>query len=1237
MHKAIARLLIIMFVSVLGFAASTTSVRADSEPDDITITYVVSEEPLPDLEATIVAPDPYTGPSGTVVHHIPTLSSAVYSFLGWYHYVEGEQVTLEKYDVIEEDITVYGKWQLTPRVVTYDLDGGTNHPDNPYVVYANQDYILGDATRYGYDFAGWELDGTPVEAIEDATTSLTLTATWTAVVVPLTLQFDNGEDDQTLDFAFDQAYDLDAPERIGYDFAGWTYEGDSFASSGTVDFAEARTVVATWTPATDTPYTVDTYTEALDGSYVKTSESFTGTTLEDVTLTPEAPEGFELDDAQSVLSGTISADGSLVLEVYFDRLVHTVEFLDENDQLIDTRTVKHGGEADAPDYVKTGYQVSWNTAEFTNVTADVQTKVILTANTYTVSFDSETGETFDAITVTFDQPVGTLPTPDQAPENKVFQNWSYEGVAYDANTVYAIDGDLTLSAVFVAPEDVQYTVQYRFEDESGTFVVDDARTLTLAGTAGDQVTAPVLDEVPAGFELSGTLPEGIISLDGLVLVVDYARIVHTVTFNYVDNDVPGSSDVLVKHGLDAVAPDADGKSHYTFAGWDEDITGVTASFETDALYEAIAYTISYELNDALSNDPATLIGDTTSYTVEDSFALASPSRETFVFQGWYLESDFSGEPVDAIEEGTSGDITLYAGWSPVTFTVTFAYDGTTSDVEVEIYETVDVSDFPDVTVPEDEILIGWYYLDGGVEYAFTSETLVVSDLDDVYPVFAQAVTVTFVDQNAQTIQSDLVAIGQAIDAPALPVEDGYDIAWDQNVPAVASADLTITAVATPVVYDITYLGLEGASNANPATYTIESSLISLVDPGTRDGYAFIGWFDAAEDGNEVVEVPAGSTGDLTLHAIWEEEQTGTTLTETLTNFSEGGSYQSGSFEGDNGITWDYNEARGDLSITSGNKALTFAKDPAAFLEATIPGGIASLTITYEQAYGADAGVRLSINGEHIGDSPLSGEAVRTHTFQDINVEGAFTIRIQTTDGQLTIDDITWTSYGASTGMYPSIDGLTDASITEGDTFDPLDGVTASDAEDGDLTSSIDYQVLDSSDNVLSEPVGFDTLVVGTYTIEYSVTDSDDNTVSDSVTLTVIEEGTIETLVLFEDLTLDSSAPEGWTFSGTGTYANDAIKMDETGDSITTETFTLQASATVTIEIVGYSLGGDGGTLTFEDQNGDVIHTESGLLENGNSLFTFSITDLDVTSFTMTYTKTKGNVGIYSITIEHDPQ
>ncbi|MBC2241280.1 immunoglobulin-like domain-containing protein [Listeria booriae] len=67
----------------------------------------------------------------------------------------------------------------------------------------------------------------------------------------------------------------------------------------------------------------------------------------------------------------------------------------------------------------------------------------------------------------------------------------------------------------------------------------------------------------------------------------------------------------------------------------------------------------------------------------------------------------------------------------------------------------------------------------------------------------------------------------------------------------------------------------------------------------------------------------------------------------------------------------------------------------------------------------------------------------------------------------------------------------DTSVKKGGSFDPMAGVTASDAEDGNLTSSISVTAND-----------VDTSVEGTYHVTYSVTDSDGNTTTKTITVTV---------------------------------------------------------------------------------------------------------------------------------------
>lgn len=73
---------------------------------------------------------------------------------------------------------------------------------------------------------------------------------------------------------------------------------------------------------------------------------------------------------------------------------------------------------------------------------------------------------------------------------------------------------------------------------------------------------------------------------------------------------------------------------------------------------------------------------------------------------------------------------------------------------------------------------------------------------------------------------------------------------------------------------------------------------------------------------------------------------------------------------------------------------------------------------------------------------------------------------------------------------PTFSGVGNTEITVGDSFDPLSGVTATDAKDGDVTSDI----------TVSGTVDVNT--VGNYTLTYTVTDSDGNEKTATRTVTV---------------------------------------------------------------------------------------------------------------------------------------
>ncbi|WP_223196436.1 immunoglobulin-like domain-containing protein, partial [Listeria fleischmannii] len=100
------------------------------------------------------------------------------------------------------------------------------------------------------------------------------------------------------------------------------------------------------------------------------------------------------------------------------------------------------------------------------------------------------------------------------------------------------------------------------------------------------------------------------------------------------------------------------------------------------------------------------------------------------------------------------------------------------------------------------------------------------------------------------------------------------------------------------------------------------------------------------------------------------------------------------------------------------------------------------------------------------------------------------------------------SYGRISGLGEAVTNekpvinASDKEITVGDNFDPKAGVTATDKEDGDLTSSVTVK----SNNV-------DTNTPGTYDVVYTVTDSDGNTTEKTIKVTVKEKASNEKPVI----------------------------------------------------------------------------------------------------------------------------
>lgn len=128
-----------------------------------------------------------------------------------------------------------------------------------------------------------------------------------------------------------EAYNaLNLPERTGYSFVGWNTEADGTGRTfdagafARVDVTKPNDLYAQWEANTDTAYKVEFYYQNGDSYRLNHSDERTGTTDATVSVTDadkaDKENGkytFDANNINNKKSGTVAADGSLVLKLYF--------------------------------------------------------------------------------------------------------------------------------------------------------------------------------------------------------------------------------------------------------------------------------------------------------------------------------------------------------------------------------------------------------------------------------------------------------------------------------------------------------------------------------------------------------------------------------------------------------------------------------------------------------------------------------------------------------------------------------------------------------------------------------------------------------------------------------------------------------------------------------------------------------------------------------------------------------
>ncbi|MDR2445293.1 MAG: InlB B-repeat-containing protein [Spirochaetaceae bacterium] len=293
---------------------------------------------------------------------------------------------------------------------------------------------------------------------------------------------------------------------------------------------------------------------------------------------------------------------------------------------------------------------------------------------------------------------------------------------------------------------------------------------------------------------------------------------YTVTFEG-NGGIPAPESQTITEGKKISPPPAMTKSGYVFEAWYKEATFTSPwNFSSDTvkadttLYAnwtvvpqgSLAVTFETNGGTSVPGQVVTSGGNVTKPT--------DPTRDGYSFSGWYKEATLTS-PWNFSSDTVSANTTLYASWTPTTYSIMYHLDGGTNSSANPATYTVE-SPAINLAAPTraNYDFAGWY----------TTSSLSGSQVT--------------------------------------------------SIPKGSTGDKTFYARWTPITYSIMY-HLDGGTNssANPATYTVESQAISLAAPA-RANYDFAGWYATASfSGSPVTVIPAGSTGDKTFYARWTQK------------------------------------------------------------------------------------------------------------------------------------------------------------------------------------------------------------------------------------------------------------------------------------------------------------------------------------------------------------------------------
>lgn len=305
---------------------------------------------------------------------------------------------------------------------------------------------------------------------------------------------------------------------------------------------------------------------------------------------------------------------------------------------------------------------------------------------------------------------------------------------------------------------------------------------------GDRVGTPA-DPVRSGYVFAGWFTDNLYRTqydftaavsEDITLYAKWTQTEATVTFSLYD-DLTTSGTAAI--GQKVLRPDDPTRADYAFTGWYSDPQRTTL-YDFDSIVERdmilyagwrlVSATVTYNYNYPGAPAAATAKAEVGQHLT----APEEPTREGYEFTAWYTEPALRNEYVFT-ENTVTDNMTLYAGWSILTYSVTFDWRVAGSTPIVQTVEHGSVAAVPEATPPTNGTLVfvGWYAdADCTVEYAFgavTGSAIVYAKWEEAS---SEAITITYYTNDGTTAVYHTVnnaTLGMRLTAPAEPTRSGY--------------------------------------------------------------------------------------------------------------------------------------------------------------------------------------------------------------------------------------------------------------------------------------------------------------------------------------------------------------------------------------------------------------------------------------------------------------------------------